>query len=192
MTGGCDRVRWRRFALGMKGTPGMQAVEVLRNQLTQAHDLLEFAIDGLNQEQLHHTFGGSTIQAPGPIYFHVVSGEDYFIQSKLGGREPLYTADGWQAKLGIDPGQGFLSPEWAASVRIVDLPALREYARSVYAATDAYMASITDDDLDGTVDFMGEMRIGDFLGRILVWHAVAHGGELAALKGMHGLKGMPW
>ena len=179
-------------SLVVKGQRSMQAVDVLRGQLTQAHEMLEFAIDGLSDEQLHYRFPGATIQAAGPIYVHVISNEDLLITTKLRNKEPIYVADGWADKLGIDINDGYLTEEWATSLKITDLVLLQSYAQAVYAASDAYLASITADDLNGTVDFMGEMRIGDYLGRIIVWHAVAHGGEIAAIKGMFGLQGAPW
>lgn len=170
----------------------MQAVDVLRSQLKQAHDMLEFAISGLSDEQLHYTFPGATIQAAGPIYVHVVTGEDFLVTAKMRGKEPIYVTDGWAEKIGIDPGSGFLSPEWAAGIRINDLALLQSYAQAVYAASDAHIATLTPADLDGEIDFMGPMSIGDYLGRIIVWHATAHGGEIAAIKGMFGLQGAPW
>lgn len=170
----------------------MEAIDVLRGQLAQVHDMLEFAIDGLTEEQLHHTFPGATIQAAGPIYLHVVSNEDYLITTKMRGLPPIYVTDGWAEKLGIDVGEGSLSPEWAATVKIADLELLREYARAVYAVTDAHLATLIAADLDETIEFIGEMKVGDYLGRIIVWHAAAHGAEIAAIKGMFGLQGAPW
>lgn len=170
----------------------MQAIDVLRGQLRQAHDVLEFAIEGFTHEQLHATFPNSTLQAPGVIYLHAVTCEDFYLSENLNTGPLIYTSQGWAEKLGIDIGNGYLTPEWCATVRIDNLPLLREYAQAVYAASDAHLATLTPEDLDQLLDFYGEMRLGDFIGRIMVWHISEHGGEVAAYKGLYGMQGLPY
>ncbi len=73
---------------------------------------------------------------------------------------------------------------------------MREYAQAVYAATDEYLASLTDEDLGRPVDLsalgLGEMPFSQaFLGGILNgthWHT----GEISCLKGLQGQKGYPF
>jgi hypothetical protein len=74
------------------------------------------------------------------------------------------------------------------------LPSFREYAKAVYAATDAYVAGLGPADLERKVDtgFVGEQTVGFVVGNILVWHVAEHNGEIAALKGAQGLKGLPF
>jgi hypothetical protein len=76
----------------------------------------------------------------------------------------------------------------------MNLPSFREYAKAVYAATDAYVASLGPADLERKVDtgFVGEQTVGYVLGNICVGHVAEHNGEIAALKGVQGLKGLPF
>lgn len=171
----------------------MQAIDVIRRMLQQAHGIIEYAIDGLTEEQLHRRFPGATIQAAGPIYVHVVTNEDSFINAKLRGGATLYHGEGWADRIGIDTGSSWLTDEWAAALDLRDFGVFREYAQAVYAASDAFLSSLTADDLEiVTTAGPNMVSIGDFLGTIVVTHAMVHGAELSAIKGMLGLKGAPY
>jgi hypothetical protein len=173
----------------------LEAVTILREQLNQAHDLLEFPLTGMPAEHLHHRYEGATIQNIASIYSHTVITEDQMISGFLRNQPPRFDRDGWGEKTGIaDAGEGYLSEEWTAATAGVNVDALREYAQLVYADSDAYLASRSATDLDPVVQFggMGEMSIGTFWGTIIVWHSMAHGAEIAAITGCLGRKGMPF
>ena len=76
----------------------------------------------------------------------------------------------------------------------LNLPAFREYAKAVYGATDAYIAALSDADLERKVHtgFIGEQTVAFVVSNILGWHVAEHNGEIAALKGVQGLKGLPF
>lgn len=173
----------------------MDGTHILRDQLTWAHNTIEQAVDGLSPDELHHQMPGATIQSIAHIYAHVVLSEDWLIRRFVTNEPTLFEKDGWDKKTGILPftDRG-PSPDWAASVRDCDFSALREYAQVVYAATDAYLASLTPADLDRTVTFgrLGEMPLGRFLSQIVAYHTGLHGGEVCALKGVLGHKGLPY
>ena len=72
------------------------------------------------------------------------------------------------------------------------LAPLLGYRASVRAATDAYIANLTPTELDRQVELIGSQRpVADALA-IMVVHIASHGGEIAALKGVQGLKGLPF
>lgn len=75
----------------------------------------------------------------------------------------------------------------------LDLSALRSYARAIYAATEEYLASLSDKQLLQTVDLSG-IGLGtpttlQVLSVNVVGHAYSHSGEIACLKGLQGSKG---
>jgi hypothetical protein len=74
----------------------------------------------------------------------------------------------------------------------VDVGAMREYANGVYAATDEYLASIADGDLDREIDMgpAGKDPLGRLL-TIMMGNVAWHTGEIACLKGLQGVKGYP-
>ena len=87
-----------------------------------------------------------------------------------------------------------LTEEWSRAAKKMNLAAFREYAKAVYAATDAYVASLAEAELDRKLDtgFIGEQTVAFVLSNVLAWHAAEHNGEIAALKGAFGLKGLPF
>jgi hypothetical protein len=75
----------------------------------------------------------------------------------------------------------------------MDLPKFQEFAKAVYANTDAYLATLSDADLERKIQGpAGETTLGWFLTTILATHFPGHAGEIAALKGVQGMKGLPF
>jgi hypothetical protein len=128
------------------------------------------------------------------VYAHIVFSEDGIVQGMLQGKPLVYKSQGWARRLTVTmPENPMFDPAWARAVRM-DLPSFREYAKAVYAATDAYVAGLGAADLERKIDtgFVGEQSVGFVLSNIVGWHIAEHGGEIAALKGVQGLKGLPF
>ena len=81
--------------------------------------------------------------------------------------------------------------EWARRV-VVDLPAARAYAQAVYAATDSYLAGLTDEELNRDLDLsamgLGTMKVSYLINTMLI-DTAAHCGEISCIKGLQGAKG---
>lgn len=171
----------------------MQAVDVLRTQLHAAHGGMAFACQNLSSEQLHHKFPSATIQAMMPIYVHLVANEDYLVNTMLAGK-PTVWESGWCNRLNLDVTESFLSDGWAAKVRVDDLAMFQQYAQDVYTASDAYLDTLTPDDLDRLIDLPNgaQMPLGTFLALVIAGHAMMHAAELSTLAGLHGAQGSPF
>ena len=127
-------------------------------------------------------------------YAHAVIAEDIIVHAMLQGGAPLYQSGGWEAKTGVAfPGvPPALTPEWANAVTL-NLATFQEYAKAVYGATDAYLASLSDADTERkTQGPMGETTVGWMVAVLLATHYPGHAGEIAALKGVQGMKGLPF
>lgn len=176
------------------------AVSLLGMQFREAHGFLEGTLQGVTSEQAHWTPPG--IANPlGATYAHVALTEDGIIGAILKGGTPLF-ATSWAGKVGVSelppmPGPGGNGlpgwNEWARQVQ-VDMPVLHEYAQAVYANTEAYLASLSTDDLNRPLDLsaagLGQHTVASLLNTILSnvsWHC----GEIACLKGLQGVKGYP-
>lgn len=173
----------------------MDALTILREQLRQSHELTEGIIDDLPLDQMHQRLDGGTLQSIAAIYVHVVVGEDQLINETLLGQPTRFERDGWSERLVIgSAASGWMTDDISEAIRELDLQLMREYAQLVYADADDYMASLSEADLNPPVTFgsLGEMPRGIFLATILNWHALHHCGELAALKGALGHKGLPF
>lgn len=171
----------------------MKVQDSLRTQLDFWHGTIEQMMADCGGV-LHKEIPGSTANSIAATYAHGVIAEDVIANVFLQGGQPLYHAGGWEAKTGVAfPGvPPAMTPEWSAAIKM-DLPAFQQYAKAVYAATDAYLAALPDADLDKTTQGpFGETTIGWMVSMLLATHPVGHAGEIAALKGVHGLKGLPF
>jgi len=83
-----------------------------------------------------------------------------------------------------------LYPDWTKRVRF-DLPQLKAYAQQVYANTDAWLASLTEADLD-RVDEYTQQSMAFLVARGLIGHIDNLTGEISAAKGIQGLQGYPF
>lgn len=176
----------------------MDVISSFRGQFAQAHEMIEQAVADLTPEQRNYRGEGWNIQSIGGIYGHTVTSEDYLINIMIREKPEdfLFVRDGWAEKTGYDAGEdGQLSEKISAAASAADFDALREYGKQVYAATDAWLASLSTSDLDRKIHIPwmgGDMSVGEIIGNILLWHAVQHGGEICALKGVQGGQGLPF
>jgi hypothetical protein len=67
-----------------------------------------------------------------------------------------------------------------------------EYQRAVRAATNAYLAGLTDEELDGLVPgFSGPGPAADILA-LLVIHTANLAGDITSVRGIQGARGLPF
>lgn len=172
----------------------MTAQDILRQLISGYHEVLEQTVGDCGQETLDRNLPNATITSIGSIYVHLVVGEDDMLHGMLQGKPGIYKGQGWERRTGVEaPPMDQFTPEWGRKVRL-NLPLFREYAKAVYAATDAYIARLSDADLARKVQtgFIGEQSVAFVIANIFGWHIAEHTGEIAALKGVLGLKGLPF
>ena len=172
----------------------------IRAQMNSAHWLLEETISDVSNEMASFAPPGKALPI-GAAYVHYVAGEDWTVHSLFEGVIPLM-AGPWAGRTGVSEPQPGPGDDWATrfqagSRRVrVDLPAFRAYAKAVYEATDAYLASHPDAELTREVDLsamgMGKQTVGFVLDNALLGHAFCHCGEISAAKGIQGKKGYPF
>ncbi len=181
---------------------GSRIAAWLRGQVQSAHWILEATMEDVNAEMAHWVPPGIALPI-GAAYAHFVTAEDLVVNALFRGGVPLF-AGSHADKTGLSelPPSPASAKDWAGEfagwcrrVRI-DLPVLRAYAQSVYAATDAYLSDLPDRELDRAMDLsaagMGTQSIGFVVNNALIGHAFCHCGEVSALKGMQGKKGYPF
>lgn len=176
----------------------MNAIEALREQLAVAHWAFEATIEGVTPEHFRWQPAG-TANSIADNYLHSVCGEDEIVHGMLQGK-PTLASTSWEGRTGLSstPPGAHGSAGWADWVHDVqvDLPALREYAQAVYAATDQYFAGLSEADLNRTFDMnaygLGTQTLNWVLFTFIISHLADHMGEIAVLKGVQGLKGLPF
>ena len=125
----------------------------------------------------------------GTTILHVLTGEDRLIQSVLQGKPSLWEADRWYEQIGVIrlPVRG---DDWSG----VDLSSLQvstlfAYAEVLEQATATYLHMLNDNNLEEQVEVYGqEQTRAEALFSIII-HNTSHAGEIAALKGLRGMRG---
>lgn len=180
----------------------MDAVTLLRLQLQNAHQTLEGTLGDIGHEPAHREPGGRAFKVAAN-YAHVVFSEDAIINGMFRQAAPLFVSS-WAGRTGFsapmpDPTAGANWPEthnaWARTVT-ADFPKAREYARAVQADAEAYVSSLTPDDLDRpfTPPWPGvpDMPLALAITVLVIGHYFSLAGEMSAGKGVLGLQGYPF
>ena len=166
----------------------MTAIEYIQRQIAQVRFFATDVVQDLTDEQLNFPAPGTT-NTIGAIYLHMTTSEDSFINSVIQGKPRIWDSDDWANKINIStpPARGDWSGVKDKSLAVASVVA---YKTVVYAATAAFLAALTDDDLARQLSFRGNVEtVADILTRF-VTHTSFHTGEIAAIKGVHGLKGL--
>jgi hypothetical protein len=169
----------------------VDAIGLLRLELRAAHAWCEQTL-GADREELHRIPAGSA-HAPAVAYAHAVASEDHVVNGWLRNGTPL-SAGEWAGKIGMSEPMvmGPTYAAWTERVRL-DIPQVREYAQAVYAASDAWLASLTEADLDRTMDVpgVGMQPLAWVIAQWVIGHMHDETGEISAIKGVNGLVGYP-
>ena len=166
----------------------MTAIEYIQRQIAQVRFFATDVVQDLTDEQLNFPAPGTT-NTIGAIYLHMTTSEDSFINSVIQGKPRIWDSEDWANKINIStpPARGDWSGVKDKSLAVASVVA---YKTAVHAATAAFLATLTDADLARQLSFRGTVEtVADILTRF-VTHTSFHTGEIAAIKGVHGLKGL--
>lgn len=156
--------------------------------LTDAHRMGDIALQDLTPDIAHFDAGGTT-NTIAQLLAHMTMGEDGAVNRVLKGGVRLLEAQGWAARTGIPVERGAVwNKEWR-----LDIDAFREYREAVKASAVDYVENVDLADLEREVEwFNGPRPAHNLLQMIVIHHLLGHSGEISALKGMQGLKGLPF
>jgi len=172
----------------------MSTQSAVQQQLAFWHGALDPILGDCGQEVLNRRLPNASITSIASVYAHLVWAEDTIVHGMLQGKPSIYQSDGWEAKTSVPfPGMPpSIQHEWADALKM-ELKPFQEYAKAVFAATDAYVGALPDGELSRKVQTpIGEQTVEWALATLLATHAPQHIGEIAALKGVQGLKGLPF
>jgi hypothetical protein len=124
-------------------------------------------------------------------FIHLMNTEDHFVQEIIQGKINIWESGGWSEKTGIQKPPS-IGEDWSEyKHKKISIQPLLDYRDAVWAATDAYLATLTAEEIDRKVKFAGGERT---VAEMLILSAAqshSHAGEIAALKGIQGAKGLP-
>jgi len=168
----------------------MDSVKFIRKLFVQLHDQIVVVMNESSFEQFNWKPPG-TMNPISTIFLHIINAEDFHIHTILQGRPRIWETAGWNEKIGLaaPPGRGRNWEE--AKARQLLQNDLANYQSSVRKGTDEYLASLTNNKLNGKVSFVGgERQVAEVIASLII-HVASHTGEIAALKGIQGVKGLP-
>ena len=86
-----------------------------------------------------------------------------------------------------------MSAEQAAALRIPNLAEFLKYTEIVFKATEAYLETLKEAELDRVEEFqfLGKRSFGSVIGGVVLSHGAGHLGDIWYVKGLQGLKGSP-
>jgi hypothetical protein len=169
----------------------MNVTDYIQRQLALAHRLSDNALVDITDEQANWTPPG-TLSSIGAILAHSLATEDYLFQTVIQASPPIWETGGWGEKIGLPVMPGIGQGWEEARGKALKVAPLLAYQQAVRAAADAYLAQLTAEELDRPVALRGNERpVADRL-VLAVVHASQHAGEIAAIRGMQGLKGLPF
>jgi hypothetical protein len=168
----------------------MEIINYMHRQMASMHSTVESTMMDVTVEQFNWAPPG-TMNTISATFIHLTSVEDNFVQGILQGKPRIWDSCGWSEKTGVKKTPS-IGENWDEFKHLHLTPAkFLEYQKAVWAATDAYMAGLTAKDLDRKV-MLGKRELTAAELLIMAIHqSLSHTGEIAALKGIQGAKGLP-
>jgi uncharacterized damage-inducible protein DinB len=166
----------------------MELKEYLTGEMENVARLLGIALQDLDDEVANWQPGG-TANSIASILAHVTEIQDRSINVTLRGGQTVFEAGGWAGRTGIpEDASKIWEPGWTLNVE-----AFSEYQAALAASTVDFMSGLTEADLDREVAYgQGPRPAGWLLRNIVFHHSLYHSGEIFTLKGLRGLKGLPF
>lgn len=171
----------------------MNGRELALSQYQFAHSVTRQVMTGLEPTALHAKLPGSSIDTIASTFAHLVFAEDGIVNGMALGAAPVYMRDGWGEKAGTPfPASSRQDHDWAATVTL-DLEKFMPYADAVFANTEAVLRDATEEQLARDVQGpVGKSSALGLIGGLGLFHLTHHLGEISALLGAQGLKGLPF
>jgi hypothetical protein len=164
----------------------MNAGEYAKGQLEMAFGLVNACAGGMDDAQYNHAPGG-TANTAAKSHVHAMTSTDFFLNNIAQGKQLLWPEFAATNNLPANPME-----IWVFAGE-VPLTAMNEYARQVQNSALDYVGSLGEADFDREIEtqFFGRKSVA-FLIQLAGMHAVGHAGDMAAVKGIQGLKGLPF
>lgn len=169
----------------------MDSIEILCKMIKVVHRHCDDAMKGTTKEEFNWAPPG-TANPISAVLVHYLVCEDLFVQSVILGNSRIWEENGWGEKTGIKN-----TPEYGGDWRefksmTVAMEPVMAYQKAVRDATNTYLEGLNPIELERKV-ILGdwECTVADMLIH-LARHNLSHAGEISALRGIQGGKGLPY
>ncbi len=169
----------------------MDAIAYIQREVNGLRWQANMILKETTDEQLNWTPPG--IANPiGVTLLHIIGTEDQLVQQLLQGKPYLWESGNWSERVGVEvvphEGRGWEECRKAH----LSLAPIMAYQEAVCSATADFIASLSPEDLDRPIMLFGREQPIAIVLVIIVNHAILHMGEIAALKGIQGIQGLPF
>ena len=167
----------------------MNVIEYIQREMAGVRRMVDMTMKDMTTELFNWASPGTanTISA---TFIHFMNVEDNFIQKIIQGKPSIWESSAWSEKTGVQKPPS-IGEDWSEfKHRQIAIQPLLDYEVAVWAATDAYLAKLTVDELDRKVKFAGGERTVAEMLLLSASQSLSHNGEIAALKGIQGAKGL--
>jgi hypothetical protein len=168
----------------------MDTIEYIKREQAGMRRFVEMTMKNMTPELFNWPAPGTanTISA---TFLHFINVEDYFVNELILDKPQVWQSGGWSRKTGIEKPPS-IGEDWTGfKHHNVEIAPIDEYKLAVWGATDAYMSTITSAELDRMIPFAGGQRTVAEILMLASTQAHGHAGEIAALKGIQGVQGLP-
>ena len=164
----------------------MKAKDYARSQVEGALDFLASCAKDMDEAQYNHKPDGNCNSAA-KLHAHALSGADFFVTVVLAGKQSKWPE--FASKTGLPEN----AMEIWGSDATISLDVMQAYAEAIKGPMLEYVDTLSDEDLDREIDtrFAGTQTIAWVL-QLAGSHTIGHAGEISAVKGTQGLKGLPF
>ncbi|MBG0785540.1 MAG: DinB family protein [Anaerolineaceae bacterium] len=168
----------------------MKAKQYLETQLAGMWHLQEASLSAITDEIVMRVPSG-TVSPIGVIWLHFLGSQDYYLEF-LTGTPKIWKSEGWDKRFGVEETPGF-GADWSTYHQLkIPVELLREYDQALHAFTQRVLDSTDDNTLDEPVQFFTDHDTKADIWALYVDHTIHHCGEISALKGVFGGKGLPF
>lgn len=168
-----------------------QRAALLKASFDMGHMMFNGVVGDLDAAGAAYQVPGGTIGTSAAIIAHTLFGEDMMVSAVAESPTVLESAGLASATGILNPGPA-MDAAWLATSFKLD--GLKDYAAAVFARTAAFLESASPAALDRQFSSpLGTpVSAAEYLSVFGLVHLTGHTGELAALKGVRGGKGLPF
>ena len=163
----------------------MDVITYAKGSLEQSMNLLAVTADGMNTSQYNLDPTG-TCNPPAKNHVHAWTALDFFVLATAAGGQMKWPAVAQAQGLSANP-----LDIWKYEGD-VDLDAIKAYGEDVKKAVLDYVSTLKESDLERQVSTPFGTQTVAWLLQLMTVHLAGHAGDIAAVKGVQGLKGLPF
>ncbi len=163
----------------------MSTAAFIKANLAFVHAALQDARNG-TEDQLHFVPDSGSHSIAWCLW-HTSRVED-LVMSNVTGQDQIWSEE-WAERTGLPfKGFGMMTDEEAQGIRVGSVDALGDYQDAVFARTNEFLDSASDDDLERQIPARnGTESVGEAISLHMMGHFNGHRGEINTLRGMQGM-----